>query len=532
MTDSFSVASDTTMGWLNSLTPGAIVLGPGVTRTVTATVGIPVMATPADEDITVITVTSQLSPTIFDFVFGTTRVRQLHGLEFEPDHLLTTTAGSTVTYTHLLTNTGNWTDSFDLSAVSSRGWPVTLPPSPITVTNGISVGVVVTLTVPIGGSGLTDTLHVTATSTISPAFTAMVTNTTIVSGTAGNLGVLIEPNRSGSGLPGSTLVYVHQVTNAGDIPDSFSLSAVSGNGWTTAVTPTALVLNALQSAPVTVTVTIPAGALSGDMDVVTVTARSDADAAFFDTAEDTTTVEPSFGVLLEPDNSGTANAGELLTYAHVLTNTGNVTDTFTFAASSSNGWVTAVPADVTVGIDLTTTVVVSLTIPSGASGLADTMIVTATSTTDVTTMDSAVNTTTVNGSPGTLGVAISPDNNTTTDAGTTIQYQHTVENTGTTTDDYTITAVSSQGWTITLLTTQVTLAPSETANISVRVTVPGTAVAGTIDTVTVTVTSNTDNAVTDTATDTTTVTPNETLVYLPIIFNNFSATTPPGPTPT
>ncbi|MCP5098346.1 MAG: hypothetical protein GY943_22585, partial [Chloroflexi bacterium] len=532
VTDTFDIASVSSNGWLVAVTPSSIQVGPGLTETVTATVTIPALAAPPDADITVITATSQISATVFDVVTATTRVRQIHGLLFAPDNVITTSAGSTVTYTHILTNTGNGQDIFALTANSARSWPITLPPSPITVSSGISTNVVVTISVPIGATGLTDTLHVTATSTISPAVTGFVTNTTIVTGTPGTITVLIEPDNSDVGLPGATVTYTHQVTNTGDITETFSLDVVSENGWVTAVSPTNLLLNPLQSSTVTVTVTVPLAAINGDMDVVTVTARSDTEITTFDTAIDTTTAGQTYGVVLEPDNVDTADAGTTIGYTHVLTNTGNGTDTFTFAASSSNGWVTAVPADVTLNSGLSTTVFVSLTVPSGAAGLMDTMTVTATSTTDGAATDSAIDTTTVNGSVATLLVDIAPNNSSSADAGTTIQYQHTITNTGTITDDYTITAVSSEGWSITLLTEHVTLAPGDTAIISVRVMVPGTAVGNTVDTTTVTVTSDTDNAVSDTATDTTTVNADETFLYLPVIMNNYPlVVVPPTPTP-
>ena len=117
--------------------------------------------------------------------------------------------------------------------------------------------------------------------------------------------------------------------------------------------------------------------------------------------------------------------------------------------------------------------------------------------------------------------------------GVTIQYQHTITNTGTATDDYTITSHSSQGWPIVLSTNQVTnLAAGATADISVRVTVPITAVANSTDTTTITVTSDTDGSVSDAATDTTTVNAGETLVFLPLVVNGSTTVIDPTPTPT
>ena len=531
VTDTFDITSDSSSTWTVAVEPASIEVGPGMTETVTATVTIDGLATPPDEDVTVITATSQITSSVFDLVTATTRIRQVHGLQFEPDNLGLTDSGTDVVYTHTLTNTGNGLDSYNLVAISNRGWPITLPQTPITVSAGISANVIVTLTVPVGGSGLVDTMHVTATSTISPDASAMVTNTTFVTGFPGTITVTIAPDNSTNGQPNDTITYSHVVTNSGDITETFSLDTVSSSGWTTAVSPTNLLLNPLESVPVTVTVTIPPSASNGETDVVTVTVRSDTDADQFDTALDATTVGQTFGVQIKPDNADTVDAGTVVTYSHIVTNTGNGSDTFAISASSSNGWTTNVPNNITLASGISETIVVSLTVPSGAAGLSDAMIVTATSTTDGSAVDTATDTTTVNGSAATLGVDISSNGSESSDVGTIVNYTFTIENTGSGTDDFTITAVSNQGWTVLLSSEQITLNSGETTNISLRVSVPGSATGGTVDTTTVTVRSDTDTAVFDQATATTTVNQSEMLVYLPMVMKSGGTTPTPTPTP-
>ncbi|KAA3662724.1 MAG: hypothetical protein DWQ04_12650, partial [Chloroflexi bacterium] len=366
ITDDYGITFLSSAGWITDTTPSPIKVGPGMTETVTATGKIDGAAAPPDVDITVITATSQISPTVFDLVTATTRVRQNHGVLFAPDRATTTASGAEVTYTHYLTNTGNYTDSYTLNVNSTYDWERFLPSVPITVGAGISTSVVVTFEVPLGASGLVDTMHLTATSTISPSTSAMVTDTTTMSGTAGNITVTIAPDNNGSGQPDSLVVYTHLVTNTGEVKESFSLSAVSSNGWITGEPPEKVVLDSLESASVAVTVTVPSDAPNGEVDVVTVTVRSDTYETTFDTAQDTTTVEQTFGVLLEPNNTGTADAGNVITYSHVITNTGNGTDRFTFIASSSNGWETVEPDDFTLVSGMTETIVVSLNVPSDA----------------------------------------------------------------------------------------------------------------------------------------------------------------------
>jgi hypothetical protein len=101
------------------------------------------------------------------------------------------------------------------------------------------------------------------------------------------------------------------------------------------------------------------------------------------------------GVTLEPDRNGRVAPGEVATYLHTLTNTGNLNDTFTLTAASSQGWIVEVkPSEVTVGIGASTTIEVKVSVPAGASGK-DVTTVTATSNADSGVNDGIIDTTKV-----------------------------------------------------------------------------------------------------------------------------------------
>ncbi|HEY72542.1 MAG TPA: hypothetical protein G4N99_04645 [Thermoflexia bacterium] len=108
------------------------------------------------------------------------------------------------------------------------------------------------------------------------------------------------------------------------------------------------------------------------------------------------------GVQLEPDNTDNGDPGAIVTYEHVVTNTGNYTDTFTIEASSSSlGWTVTPPPDdpdtVEVGPGQAETIYVQVTITGTAAyGFQDRTTVTATSTLNPDVYDTAVDTTTVN----------------------------------------------------------------------------------------------------------------------------------------
>jgi uncharacterized repeat protein (TIGR01451 family) len=179
--------------------------------------------------------------------------------------------------------------------------------------------------------------------------------TTTVSQVAG---VVVDPDNSGSGNPGDTIVYAHTLTNNGNEDDTFDLTASSAGGWTTVVflddngngqydagTDTVIADSGLVLENATfdfwVAVTIPAGTADGASDVTTVTATSQFDANVSDTATDTTNVtSPELTVSKSVSPTGPQPPGTTLTYTIVVTNGGS-------AAASGVVLTDPVPANTT-----------------------------------------------------------------------------------------------------------------------------------------------------------------------------------------
>ena len=129
----------------------------------------------------------------------------------------------------------------------------------------------------------------------------------------------------------------------------------------------------------------------------------------------------------------------------------------------------------------------------------------------------------------TPGVEVGPDHTQQAYAGDTILYDHTLTNTGTTTDTFTLEVLSTQGWPVELVgatqptgTLSLQVAAQITAPFQISLTVPADAV-GLTDTTIVTATSQLSPTVQDSATDTTTV------VYHRIIFPFVPKRWPPVP---
>jgi hypothetical protein len=136
-------------------------------------------------------------------------------------------------------------------------------------------------------------------------------------------------------------------------------------------------------------------------------------------------------------------------------------------------------------------------------------------------------TTTVSGVAPTAEVQIEPDYTDYGVGGETIQYVHTVTNSGSAAAMFTVDAVSSQRWAPDVNPLSLNLAAGETGLVTVTVTIPTGVNVGATDVTTVTVTSQADPAVTDFAVDTTIV-PG---VFLPLILKAPPVVVPPTPTP-
>ena len=114
---------------------------------------------------------------------------QMNGVEIGPSHTQKVTSGQTVVYDHVLTNNTTSTDTFSLEVHSTQGWSVELlggiyPTGtvllPLQVGAQMTAPFQISLTVPLGASGITEITFITATSQISPTVWDTTTDTTIV----------------------------------------------------------------------------------------------------------------------------------------------------------------------------------------------------------------------------------------------------------------------------------------------------------------------------------------------------------------
>ena len=185
LTDSFTVTVSAGSLFANAVTPQVINnLAAGTSAPVTVTTSVPAGAAGGYSEAATVTATSQGDPAQQSTATLTTTVNTVRGILISPaTDARMGLQGETVTYTLMLTNTGNATDSFTLTV--SAGITFTnniLPPFISNLAPNASARVTVTVSIPssLPGASVSDIAIVTAQSANDPAKTAVATLTTTV----------------------------------------------------------------------------------------------------------------------------------------------------------------------------------------------------------------------------------------------------------------------------------------------------------------------------------------------------------------
>jgi len=299
-------------------------------------------------------------------------------------------AGSTVIYSHTVTNMGNTAETFDLTALSSQGWTVSItdaggtPISSVALASNGSATVLVHVSIPPGApQGTQDITTITATSRSDGGVSDSATDTTRVGL------VTVSPNRAGTMAPGQTIEYEYSVQNNTSSAGVFNLTTSSTLGWISTITDaggnsiTSVNLAPGASQTVKVRVQVPGGATLGQQDITTLRATLQGDPAVTSSATGTTTVAD--GLSITPDLTGYGGAGTFVQYTHTVTNSWPVSRVVAISGTSAHGWpLTFFAADgvtpitqVTVGpYGASETVIARIAVPSGtATGTTDDAII-------------------------------------------------------------------------------------------------------------------------------------------------------------
>ena len=134
VTDTFSLTAISSLGWtvalFDEIHPSTVrlpvQLGAGMTATIRVSVTVPTVALSGTVAHTSITATSWTSHTVQAAVTDTTVVQRAPSVVLSPGQSKVSVAGSIVTFTHTITNTGPISDVFAVEAESRPGWSVEL----------------------------------------------------------------------------------------------------------------------------------------------------------------------------------------------------------------------------------------------------------------------------------------------------------------------------------------------------------------------------------------------------------------------
>ncbi len=121
-----------------------------------------------------------------------TTILNVVGVSLTPDGAQTADPGQEAVYSHTITNTGNFTDTFTFTAVSNAEW-IVIVPADVTLAPGAAAGIFVTVTVPAAGAASVEVITFTAASLTAPTVKTAVTLTTTVNRQYIYLPVVMKP---------------------------------------------------------------------------------------------------------------------------------------------------------------------------------------------------------------------------------------------------------------------------------------------------------------------------------------------------
>ncbi len=297
-------------------------------------------------------------------------VTQSTGVSISGQTVASATQGSTVTFTNTVQNTGNGTDSFDITIANTSfpaGTTFTLYQSdgntPLVDVNGNGIpdtgplttnatyNVVVKAVLPTGssGTGVNYTVAVTATSKTSSATTASANDvlTSVVGNTVdltngasggGGAGPEVSAVVSQSANPNTTTRFTLGITNTSGVADIYNLAASTNSGFSTTTFPAGWsvvfrdtaeaiitssgVLNAGADKTVYVDVTVPTGQAPGTNHLYfRVTSPT---SAATDTLHDALIINTVRSLSFTGNHNGQVTPGGFVVFAHTIVNNGNV----------------------------------------------------------------------------------------------------------------------------------------------------------------------------------------------------------------
>ena len=320
-------------------------LGRGEVRPLTISIPVPPNAPAGAWDLAEVNATELKTWTATAQALLTTTANAVYGLQVAPlSQQGAGEPGTLVTYTLSVTNTGNITDSLSIQ-VLERGWlsgafPVQVGPLGAGQSSLVQIQALVPAAAP-GGTLNQARLLVSSQGNVLQSQEVLL-NTTSNPAWSFALAPLAEVRQD---LPGATVDYRLEVTNTGNMSDSYQLALSSGS-WPANAPLNLGPLQINESAAITVSVAIPAGVGGGEQDVLTVTLSSSTHSAIQSSSVLTTVASISYGVgLYVRDPDKILLPCESVQYLVTVTNRSNTTESFDVVLQDAQ-WQTEAPPTV------------------------------------------------------------------------------------------------------------------------------------------------------------------------------------------
>jgi uncharacterized repeat protein (TIGR01451 family) len=470
-----------------SVVPSQIALPRESTTTVTVTVTAASWLLPSDvfAATTFVTATSQVYTYVSDMLTDTTYVNVVPDLELEPDQTKFSPPG-VISYTHTLTNNGNYTDVVTFDYWNDLNWGVVVP-ADTEVGPGQSVTVTIDVVVPTSAvSDTVGTTLITGTTMFSDVINGIPISATVVDTTTVQPLAAVEVQRALNYAnycvwwPSESRLWPFWVTNRGNFTDTFDLTATGSlvPSWPMTITARGEVTDQVTLGPGEVISAYielymppiaPPNSPYDEYNQIELQATSMADLSATDSDYYSLHVideDLDMGPMQDVYVYGT----ETVTYTRVVTNTGYEEITFSFARypnpppfpePAPGDWIVGFdPPSIFLGRNQTATIVYTLTVPinvvdedralwTGADGVSCYWVGLAMDMIHVLRPDVTL-------------TRVPDDNTEDVIPGTVYNYYYTLENSGSVTDTYALTWTLSPapGWTVSVTPTTVISLPA------------------------------------------------------------------------
>jgi len=411
--------------------------------------------------------------------------------------------GVTLTYTVTVTNTGNVSDTYDLTVGDNAApsWSPSILPTSLSVSARGSGNATLSVTIPSNAIGGTlDTIWVQAKSENDAGVFDNKSCLALVK-IARGVDVSISPDYQ-ENVRRDNVAFTVTVKNTGNVLDNYALTVSDKENWGPKLDNLFVNIAPGDNRPTILRVTIPDNAVPTTEDNIRVTATSQENENIRD--NDTCIVRVAFTrgvrVSISPGENS-AFPGESTTFIVTVTNTGDNSDNYVLTKSDSLHWELSLAdnlmENLAPGRSRTTRLTVS--IPENAAiNARDNVTVTVTSRENENVTNNA--TCIAHSTAITRGVrvSISPAEGEGM-PGDKLSYTVAVTNAGNIIDNYDLSVSDNARWSPSISEDTIDVPAGENRTVTLSVTVPDNAASGTRDNITVTATSQENGAITASA---------------------------------